>query len=172
MNLFLDYRNLHDLTELTHREVTGLLETARALRQAAEAGHPQQPLRGKNIALLCESADGTQAADRLARAATAAGAQVARIRPPDAGLSDTAALSETANLLGRLYDAVACEGVSSALVRALQRESGVPVYDGLGNTGQAAQAIAATVKDADTTNAVIEDESHYLLQAMLFSTIA
>nr|WP_297350438.1 hypothetical protein [uncultured Caldimonas sp.] len=171
MNPFLDYRNLHDLSELSRREVADLLETARALRQAAEAGHPQKPLRGKNIALLCESDDATNAAQRMARAASDAGALVARIRPPDAGLADPAALRETAHLLGRLYDAIACEGVSPALVQTLQRESGVPIYDGLGGAGNVTQMLAEAMAGAESSAPATEDDRLYLLQAMLFSTI-
>lgn len=179
MNLLLDLRSPHDLSALSRRERVILRETALALGQAASAGQPRKPLRGKNIALLSEA--DTEGARALAQAASEAGAQVARIRPSDAGLADPQTVPETARLLGRLYDAVACEGLPPALVHALQQETGVPVYQDLGSfellpglsTEDETPAAAGEGETAVARRDAAATAKHaYLLQAVLLSTIA
>ena len=125
------------LEGLSRQEMLALLDSARGLKQAAEAGRPQRLLRGKNIALFCES-DTDHAADAFARAAAALGAQVARIRPSDSGLVEGADLRETGRMLGLLYNAINCEGMPSSVVQALGRAAGIPVFDGLAAAGQQA----------------------------------
>lgn len=179
MNLFLDLRSPHDLSALSRRERASLRETALALGQSASAGQPQKPLRGKNIALLSEA--DTEPARALAQAAREAGAQVAHIRPSDAGLADPQAVSETARLLGRLYDAVACEGLPPSLVHALQQETGVPVYQDLGSfellPASSTEDDNLPLADGSETAAARQQAAAtatrgYLLQAVLLSTIA
>lgn len=176
MNPFLDFRSLGDLSALSRREVTGLLDTACALRHSAEAGRPQKPLRGKNIALLSDS-QAAAGARAVMQAASEAGAQVAQIRPSDAGLTDPAAVRETAQLLGRLYDAVACEGLQPLLVQALQRETGIPVYENLGSLLPPVCTLARP-SDPDGCEPGCPHGADdtcpnrlYVLQAMLLSTI-
>lgn len=94
------------------------------------------PLRGKNLGLLCET--DSSAATLFERAAIALGAQVVRIRPSAAGLLTPAERAPTARMLGRLYDAVECQGLAPALVQQLRSAAGVPVFDGL--AGRQAEA--------------------------------
>ena len=120
----LHHRNPSSFDTLSKQDVLSLLAGARALERAEQCGVANQPLRGKNLALLGTPADESGLAV-FRRAATRLGAQVACIPPEGVGIGDTVVL------LGRLYDAVDCEGLDDALVERLRREAGVPVYDGL-----------------------------------------
>lgn len=126
LNSPLHHRSLWSLEGLTGRDLASLLDTAQSLKAAELAGHPQQPLRGKNIAVMSESAEGL-ALQGFTAAATALGARVAHIRP--------SVSPETAQLLGRLYDAIECEGLPSDALRDIDRSAGRPVFNGLGEPG-------------------------------------
>lgn len=121
------HRNFWSIDALTRMDFMALLDMASALRRSGSAGDPHRPLRGKNLALLGNDAtDGRWTAFR--RAATELGAQVSHVRP---GGSPDEDVTEAARLLGRLYDAVDCEGLDLATVQKIDREAGVPVFNGL-----------------------------------------
>lgn len=126
LNSPLHHRSLWSLDGLTSEDLASLLDIAQSLKAAAQAGRPQQPLRGKNIAVMSESADG-QALQGFTSAATELGARVAHILPSRS--------RETAQLLGRLYDAIECEGLPGDALRDLDRGAGRPVFNGLGEAG-------------------------------------
>lgn len=141
MNPLLNHRSLWTLDELSHRDVLALLETARALKRAGRSGTSRRLLRGKNVALLSDAPAGAPA-QAFDRAAATLGAQVAHIRPQDAGLTTDLDVSATARMLGRLYDAIECEGLDEPVVDALERHAGVPVFNGLGLPAHPTQALA------------------------------
>lgn len=120
---------------LSRQDVLALLAAARALERAEHCGVIHEPLRSKNLALLGTPADEAGAA-AFRRAATRLGAKVACI--PSAGLG----AGDTIALLGRLYDAVDCEGLDDALVERLRRGAGVPVYNGLAAPQHPMRALA------------------------------
>ena len=126
LNSPLHHRSLWSLDGLTGRDLASLLDTAQSLKAAELSGHPQQPLRGKNIAVMSELAEGP-ALQGFTAAATGLGARVAHIRP--------SVSQETAQLLGRLYDAIECEGLSGDVLRNIDRSAGRPVFNGLGEPG-------------------------------------
>ncbi|HEY0821162.1 MAG TPA: hypothetical protein VGD46_20450 [Rhizobacter sp.] len=151
----LHHRKLVSLDTLSNGELSSLLRTAASLREAAESGHPQQPLRGKNIAVMSKTGD-DQAAQSFTAAASALGARVSHILP--------AASNDTAPLLGKLYDAIECEGLPDDVVRELERGAGRPVFNGLGDA--AAQLVALGHRASSPVN------HHYALQALLCSAVA
>lgn len=141
-----------------------LASRALALRQAARAGGTDAVLRGKNFGLLCEDQDGPEA--RLFRdAAAGLGAQVARIRPSVAGLLDDQDVASTAVWLGRLYDAIECQGLPGARVAKIRAAAGIPVFDGMGSEHGADEAVAALVNQ-NTDEALAR---LYVLQAGLIA---
>ena len=101
-----------------------------------------KPLRGRNIAVL----HGGRAKDRafaIEAAAAALGASVARV---DAAAAASDATCRAARLMGQLYDAIACEDVDASTVRDVERESGVPVLDGLAADDHPIAALATLVR--------------------------
>ena len=167
------------------RDVSVVLEHARALQLAAEAGGLRTLLRGRKLGLLCEvDTDARTNADTTAdtdigtdiegdaalfrRAALELGAHVARIRPSLNGLSTPREVQHTASMLGRLYDAVECQGMAAALVHQMGVDAGVPVYDGVAsNRHPTARLVDLLDGDASTL-----DKRRFVLQAVLLSTIA
>jgi ornithine carbamoyltransferase len=145
-----------------------LVTSARALKRAALAGPAQLLLRGKNIGLLCEAEDSADAA-LFQSAATGLGAHVARIRPSQSGLLTSKDVQHTARMLGRLYDAIECQGLAAELVEQVRGDAGVPVFDGVGCAGHPSAALARLVDGDDNAS---PDNRRFLLQALLLSTIA
>lgn len=140
---------------------------ARALFSAAAAGPLPRLLEGKNIGLLCAT-PGSEDAVLFERAASELGARVARI---DATLPASLAdehIRRTARTLGRLYDAIECQGLAGVLIERLRAESGVPVYDGIACASHPSAAVAAAVGEPP----VAAERRCRVLQALLVSTMA
>lgn len=137
----LHHRQLWSVESLSPADIRDVLETARRLQLAERNGQAGAPLRGCNLALLNDAApdDGE---DSLRRAAAGLGAQVSHVRPSDALLSPASTDPATARLLGRLYDAIDCEDMPAALVAEVEREAGVPVFNGLGGARHPTRVLA------------------------------
>lgn len=148
-------------------DVDAVLAQARTLQRAAESGKTQLLLRGKKLGLLCE-ADGENGAALFRRAAVELGAHVAHVRPSLSELSTAQEVQTTAHLLGRLYDAVECQGMAPALVRQVGESAGVPVYDGLADPGHPIARLSRLLEG----NAPPADKQRFVLQAVLLSTIS
>ena len=137
------------LGRLLPGELALVLANARLLERRTSPLERQSLLRGKNLALVCDSEKDADAI--LFRAAAAAlGASVSHIRPdlaPPGGAAGTALL-RTARLLGRLYDGIECQGLAAAWVHQLGHDAGVPVFDGLASaahpTAQLVEELAGT----------------------------
>ena len=161
------HRSVLAFDHLSPHDVTAVLANARSLQRAAEAGQTQLLLRGKNLGLLCEADDDGGAA-LFRRAAVELGAHVAHIRPSLSELSTPQEVQHTARLLGRLYDAVECQGMAPALVQQVSNDAGVPVYDGIASQDHPTAKLA-NLLGSDTPPA---DNRRFVLQAVLLSTIA
>ena len=152
---------------MSPRDVTAVLASARTLQRAAGAGKVQPLLRGKNLGLLCDANEDGDAA-LFRRAAVELGAHVAHIRPSLSELSTPQEVQHTARLLGRLYDAVECQGMAPALVQQVGSDAGVPVYDGIASRNHPTAHLAELL-DGDASPA---DNRRFVLQAVLLNTIA
>lgn len=160
--------NFHDNADrLSDSQRRALAATATAFKHAAREGRAARPLQGKNLGLICEAEDSPDAT-LFEDAAKALGAHVVRIRPSVAGLGNIAALPQTARLLGRLYDAIECHGLTPEVVEQIRRHAGVPVYDALSRTSPSQRAVASLVDgDGDSV-----DNRAYVLQALLVGAVA
>jgi ornithine carbamoyltransferase len=148
-------------------EERNLLDQARALRQAAAEGRLQPLLRGKHLCLLCDD-DSLPAARLFCQAATELGAKVTHIGMSLNAHSDAQEVEHTARVLGRLYDAVECQGLDSALVQQMARAAGIAVYDALAAKDPRIGRIAELLADDGGTG----DDTHRIaLQALLLHTI-
>jgi ornithine carbamoyltransferase len=159
-------RDLPACQQLSAAQAAALVARACELRRAAADGQRPSLLRGKNLGLVC-SDDRTLDASLFRRAATDLGARVAHVRPSFGDHADGADVLRTAQLLGRLYDAVDCEGLPHALVEQIAAEAGVPVFDGLAQPQHPTAALVECI-DGDCTGA---DKRRFLLQALLVSTV-
>ena len=143
-----------------------LLAQARTLQRAALAGRTQLLLRGKNLGLLC--ADDTQPQALLFRqAASELGAHVAHIGMSLSERSSPHEVTHTARLLGRLYDAVECQGLPTVLVQRMADAAGIAVYDTLAGSEPLLSWLGAQLAgEADA-----QPNRRFALQALLLHTI-
>lgn len=161
----LEHRNPLAFDDMSPHDAKALLTGARSLQRAAQAGRIQPLLRDKNLGLLCEADNGDAALFR--RAAVELGAHVAHIRPTLSQLSTPQDVRNMARMLGRLYDAVECQGLASDLVQQVASHAGVPIYAGLASRDHPTAALAELL-GGDASPA---DNRRYLLQAVLLTTI-
>jgi ornithine carbamoyltransferase len=153
------------------RDATLVLDHARSLQRAAAAGELRASLRGRKLGLLCEACDDDDLdgdAALFRRAAVELGAHVAHIRPSLTELSTQPEVQRTARMLGRLYDAIECQGMAADLVHQVGVEAGVPVYDGVASPKHPTARLADLLEG----NASKSDKRRFVLQAVLLSTIA
>ncbi len=71
-------------------------------------------------------------------------------------------------MLGRLYDGIECQGLTPALVDAVGRAAGVPVYDGLASAGHPTAHLASMLGEEDAPGKLRQ----LMLQTVLLSTLA
>jgi ornithine carbamoyltransferase len=154
-------------TQLSPLKTANLLARARLLQRAASAGNIALLLRGKNLGLLCEAQpDEAQALFRSA--AEELGARVA-VMHSDLSLASTVQeVQDTARMLGRLYDAVECQGLDPALVACIGRHAGVPVFDGAATKNHPADCLAELLGDRTS----LADNRRFVLQALLLEAVS
>lgn len=176
VSIYLDYNALNIPTGLNEQQAEALCCVADSLAGPGTGGAPQMLLRGKNIALIYGPSNLEEDASIFERAATGLGARVARIRSGDAGLTPGAELIATARMLGRLYDAVECQGVDAEVVEQLAHHAGTVVYNAIGSTSHQAfrqfdrmrhQAVAHAAGAAHDDHGCREA----FIQAVLLSTL-
>ena len=167
MHPTLSYHGVLAFDPISPRDVTIVLNHARALALAARSGQFRASLRGRNFGLMCE-ADQSGDAALFHRAAVELGAHVAYIRPSLTELSTPQDVQHTARMLGRLYDAVECQGMAPDLVLQMGIDAGVPVYDGIASQHHPTAKLDALL-DGDSSAL---DKRRFVLQAVLLSTVA
>jgi ornithine carbamoyltransferase len=116
-----------------------LLDSARQLRRAALGGLAHRPLQGRNIGLLARD-NGTEEARLFTAAAQALGARVVWL--PTSPWADDVVARDTARLMGRLYDAIECQGLAATEVAWLRQHAGVPVFDALASAAHPSAQLA------------------------------
>ncbi|MBB1602454.1 ornithine carbamoyltransferase [Variovorax sp. UMC13] len=153
--------------QLQPLKVANLLSRARLLQHAAMDGNTPLLLRGKNLGLLCETQpDEAQALFRSA--AEQLGARVAVMRSGLSLASTAQDVQNTARMLGRLYEAVECQGLEPALVKSIGRHAGIPVFDGVATKDHPVDQLAELLGDSTP----LADNRRFLLQALLLEAIA
>jgi ornithine carbamoyltransferase len=167
MNARFNSRRHDSADSMSAAEEIAVLDQARALRAAARKGVTQPMLRGKNFGLLCDREDQPEAL-LFRRAAVALGAHVAPIRPSLSERSTPGEVQHTARLLGRLYDAVECQGSSQALAARIGAEAGVPVYGGVASASHPTAKLAAILGDDGAS----DDNRCFVVQAILLTTVS
>jgi ornithine carbamoyltransferase len=142
-----------------------LLASARQLRLAALGGLVHRPLQGRNIGLLAQDNE-TDEARLFTAAALALGARVVWL--PTSPWADDVVARDTARLMGRLYDAVECQGLAATEVAWLSQHAGVPVFDALAGPGHSSAQLADALEggSADPLN------RRCVLQAVLMGALA
>jgi ornithine carbamoyltransferase len=128
--------------ELGAAGILDIFAAARRLRAQSYAGVVDRPLVGRNLALLRTSPSSKGVVSVLHRAALDLGARVAELRFGDLATPPPGELRALSRMLGRMYDAIDCGTLAPTLVRQIERDAGVPVYEGLDRDDHPARVLA------------------------------
>jgi ornithine carbamoyltransferase len=159
-------RRAADFQHMSQRGMDAIVAGARALQRDAGSGGVPPLLRGRYIGLMSDTIDNDEA--RLFTcAATELGARVAHIVPTLSDSSTEDEVRRTARMLGRLYDAVACQDTAHDLVEQLADAAGVPIYEGI-SSAQHPTARLADLLDGDWST---KDKRKFVIQALLVGSI-
>jgi ornithine carbamoyltransferase len=127
--------------DLEPDEFLGLLDGAATLKAARRAGTSAPRLDGKVIALVFEkTSTRTRAAFEVA--ALHQGAHVVALDPSGSQLGHKESIADTAQVLGRMFDALGYRGSAQRDVESLAAHAGVPVYNGLTDEWHPTQMLA------------------------------
>ena len=162
----LNHHSMLTQEKLSSGDEAMLLDCARSLMRATQAGSARSMLRGKKLGLLCE-AEADPEASLFQRAAVELGAHVAHLRPSLTVLTSADEIRYTARMLGRLYDAVNCEGLPMSLVLQVSEGAGIPVFSGLASSVHPTALLATRIDGHSSA----DDKRLAVLQATLLSSI-
>ena len=134
-------RNFLKLLDYTPEEITYLLDLAARLKAEKRAGIAHDTLRGKNIVLLFEK-DSTRTRCAFEVAGHDLGMHVTYLGPSGSQMGKKESITDTARVLGRMYDGIEYRGFDQSIVEELARYAGVPVWNGLTNQFHPTQILA------------------------------
>ena len=134
-------RNFLKLLDFTPAEIQVFLDLAAELKAKKKAGIPHRMHEGKNIALIFEKTS-TRTRCSFEVAAADLGMHAVYLNPRDSQIGKKESISDTAHVLGRMFDGIEYRGYGQEIVETLARESGVRVWNGLTNEFHPTQILA------------------------------
>jgi ornithine carbamoyltransferase len=134
-------RSFLKVSDFTARELEHLLDLSAALKTVKYAGTEVPRLTGKEIALIFEKSS-TRTRSAFEVAAYDQGAHVTYLDPSGSQLGHKESIADTAQVLGRMYDALEFRGSAHSDIEELAANAGVPVYNGLTNEWHPTQMLA------------------------------
>lgn len=134
-------KNFLKLLDFTPEEIQGLLDLAADLKAKKKAGIPHDTLRGKNIALIFEKSS-TRTRCAFEVAAFDLGMHATYLDPSGSQIGKKESISDTAQVLGRMYDGIEYRGFGQNIVEGLAKYAGVPVWNGLTTEFHPTQVLA------------------------------
>lgn len=134
-------KNFLKLLDFTPEEIQGLLDLAADLKAKKKAGIPHDTLRGKNIALIFEKSS-TRTRCAFEVAAFDLGMHATYLDPSGSQIGKKESISDTAQVLGRMYDGIEYRGFGQNIVANLAKYAGVPVWNGLTTEFHPTQVLA------------------------------
>ncbi len=123
-------RNFLKLLDYTPEEIRYLLDLSKDLKDKKRKGTPHRYLSGKNIVLLFEKTS-TRTRCAFEVAGMDLGMGVTYLDPGASQMGKKESISDTAKVLGRMYDGIEYRGYDQAIVEELAENAGVPVWNGL-----------------------------------------
>jgi ornithine carbamoyltransferase len=151
---------------LPEEDVLAILAGAKAMHRAAGGGAPGRSLRGRHIGLLCDQPAG-DAIELLRLSVAELGGRLAHVRSQLPASNTTEELGKLAQVLGRLYDAIECQGLDAWQVQHLARNAGVPVFDGIATASHPTARLVARL-DCEAAEA---DKRRLVLKAALLHAL-
>ncbi len=141
-------KNFLKLLDYTPSEIEYLIDLAIDLKNKKKKGKKHAYLKGKNIALLFEKTS-TRTRCAFEVAAYDLGMKCTYLDPKSSQMGKKESISDTAKVLGRMYDGIEYRGYGQEVVETLAKESGVVVWNGLTNEFHPTQILAdfMTIKE-------------------------
>ena len=129
------------LLDFTPAEIRYLLDLSKDFKSMKRSGVPHKYLDGKNIVLLFEKTS-TRTRCSFEVAGRDLGMGVTYLDPGSSQMGKKESITDTARVLGRMYDGIEYRGYSQQLVEELAKYAGVPVWNGLTDQFHPTQMLA------------------------------
>ena len=134
-------RDFLTLKDYTPEEILYLIDLAAELKDKKKKGIVEQPLIGKNVALIFEKTS-TRTRCSFEVAAHDLGMGVTYLDPTGSQIGKKESIADTARVLGRMFDGIEYRGFGQDIVEELAKYAGVPVWNGLTNEFHPTQILA------------------------------
>ena len=134
-------RDFLTLKDYTPEEILYLIDLAAELKDKKKKGIVEQPLIGKNVALIFEKTS-TRTRCSFEVAAHDLGMGVTYLDPTGSQIGKKESIADTARVLGRMFDGIEFRGFEQRYADVLAEYSGVPVWNGLTDTTHPTQCLA------------------------------
>jgi len=129
------------MLDLSAKEIEELLALSAKYKAMKKNGQPHKIFPEKNIALIFEKTS-TRTRCSFEVAAYDLGMGVTYLDPTGSQIGKKESISDTARVLGRLYDGIEYRGYGQHIVEELAKNAGVPVWNGLTNEAHPTQILA------------------------------
>lgn len=141
-------RDFLTLKDYTPEEILYLIDLAAELKDKKKKGIVEQPLIGKNVALIFEKTS-TRTRCSFEVAAHDLGMGVTYLDPTGSQIGKKESIADTARVLCTMFEGIEYRGFGQEIVEDLAKYSSVPVWNGLTNEYHPTQMIAdmLTIKE-------------------------
>ena len=134
-------RDFLTLKDYTPDEIEFLINLAGELKEKKKKGVVEQPLIGKNVALIFEKTS-TRTRCSFEVAAHDLGMGTTYLDPKGSQIGKKERIADTARVLAGMYDGIEYRGFGQEIVEELAKHSKVPVWNGLTNEYHPTQMLA------------------------------
>ena len=134
-------RNFLKLMDFEPEEILYLVDLAAELKEKKKQGIMHNSLIGKNIALIFEKTS-TRTRCSFEVAAHDLGMHCTYLDPSGSQIGKKECMSDTARVVGRMYDGIEYRGYGQEIVEELAKYAGVPVWNRLNKEFHPTQMIA------------------------------
>ncbi len=136
------------LLDFTPEEIEYMIETAAKYKKMKKEGESHKIHEGKNVALIFEKTS-TRTRCAFEVAAADLGMHAVYLDSKGSQIGKKESISDTAKVLGRMFDGIEYRGFGQERVEELAKYSGVPVWNGLTDEFHPTQILATllTIKE-------------------------
>ncbi len=134
-------RDFLTLKDFSREEIEYLIDLAAELKEKKHKGIVEQPLVGKNVALIFEKTS-TRTRCSFEVAAHDLGMGTTYLDPTGSQIGKKESIADTARVLASMYDGIEYRGFGQEIVEDLATYSSVPVWNGLTNEYHPTQMLA------------------------------
>lgn len=134
-------RDFLTLKDFTPEEILYLIDLSAELKEKKHKGIVEQPLIGKNVALIFEKTS-TRTRCSFEVAAHDLGMGTTYLDPTGSQIGKKESIADTARVLSGMYDGIEYRGFGQEIVEELAKYSDVPVWNGLTNEYHPTQMLA------------------------------